>query len=119
MKPELPEGKFYALNRTPGHYVKRVTPDGHEEIYAGVRTYREAQALAAVLNLYPVLMRFAVEAVGRLEVTERRYAEVMSSLTAILQGMEELAAKRPDDWDVKGYALAIAGVLKEAGDEMR
>lgn len=34
-------------------------------------------------------------------------------LREITRGMEQLADSRPDDWDVKGYALALRGLWME------
>lgn len=52
-----------------------------------------------------------VAAVRQMHEAEVRLASVLKSLTAIVDEMDKLAASRPDDWDVKGYALACRGAL--------
>lgn len=66
-----------------------------------------------------------IERVRQMREAEVRLASVLESLAAIADEMDKLAAPRPDDWDLKGYALAVRGVLiagakQEAGnDEQR
>ena len=52
-----------------------------------------------------------VSAVRQMHEAEVRLASVLESLNAIAGEMDKLAASRSDDWDVKGYALALRGTL--------
>jgi len=55
-----------------------------------------------------------VSAVRHMSATESRHALVVASLEKLSEAVTKIAESRKDDWDFRGYALALMGVLMEA-----
>jgi len=122
---ELPMlGKSFPVSTLPDCMM----PDGGDACVGYQNLRKEADMMSTALYLigeetlvpgnwtvtdWPSLNGM-VSAIRHMNVTESRHALTVASLARLSEEVTKIAESRKDDWDFRGYALALMGVLMEA-----